>query len=86
MKNNEMVSRGNVSINLPEKFADDHPVAATVVCLLPVLIPPICKGAKYLVDKFADCYRFKVMAENGMIVTEAAEIYETVPTNDSIAA
>ena len=81
-----MESRGNVSLMLPEKFADEHPVAATIVCLLPVIIPPICKGAKYLVDKVADCYRFKVMVENGIVATDIAENYEAISTEDSIAA
>ena len=92
MKNNEMESRGFGLPKLPDKFVDDHPVVATIVYLSPILIPiaqkaapAICKGAKYLVDTFADCYRFKVMAEHGIVVNTAMDDLETIP-DDSIAS
>ena len=93
MKNNEMESRGLVSLKLPEKFVNDHPVVATLIYFSPVIIPAgqqampaICKGAKYLVDTIADCYRCKVMAENGLMITNIVDDLETIPNDDSIAA
>ena len=83
MKNNEMVSQGMVSFNLPEKFADDHPVAAIAICLAPVILPTFYKSVKYIVDKGVECYRFKVMAENGMIAN-VGDDFETSCVDDSI--
>ena len=90
MKNNEMVSSGIVSFKLPEKFTEDHPVAATVIYLVPVAVPVIWKGAKYIVDKIAEtkieCYRIKVAAENNIVASTVIDDSETVSSNDSIVA
>ena len=74
MKNNTIESRSNTFPVLSEKFVNDHPIVATVLYLSPIIIPAakqvipvVCKGVKYIVDTAADCYRFKIMAENKMV-------------------
>lgn len=88
MKNNEMVSGGIVSLKLPEKFTEDHPVAATAIYLAPVAVPVIWKGVKYIVDKVAEtkieCCRIKVMAENNLVASNVIDDSETISLNDSI--
>ena len=86
MKNTELESRGPVSITLPQKFTDEHPIVATAMYFTPLLLPYVVKGGKYIVDKVADCYRFKVMAENGMSVAQVADDLETIPADDSFTA
>lgn len=83
MKNNEMESRGLISFNLSEKFADDHPVAATVIYLSPVIIPAICNCVKYIADKVVDCHRFDIMAEKGIAKPDDLEI---IPNDNNIVA
>lgn len=92
MKNNEMQSRAMGLPKLSGKFENDHPVVATIIYLSPVIIPlakeafpVVCKGAKYLVDTVADCYRFKVMAENGVIVANPTDNFETIPDDSAVA-
>ena len=91
MKNSEMQSRDWGLPKLPDKFENDHPVVATIIYLSPIIypvakkaIPIVCKGAKYLVDTVADCYRFKVMAENGVIVANPTDNFETIADDSAI--
>lgn len=88
MKNNEMISSGIVSFKLPEKFTEDHPIAATVIYLAPVAVPVIWKGVKYIVDKTAEtrieCCRIKAMAENNLVASNVVDDSETISLNKSI--
>lgn len=86
MKNNEMAIRDVVSLKLPEKFAEDHPIAAVVVVLTPIVVPVVLKITKYIVDKNAETARFKVLVENGYIPSNGLDGFETTTADDSITA
>ena len=77
MKNNEMAIRDVVSLKLPEKFAEDHPVAAAAVVLVPIVLPYAWKITKYIVDKSAETSRFKVLVENGYVPSDGKDGFET---------
>lgn len=86
MKNNEMVSSGIVSFKLPEKFGDDHPVAAAALILVPIVLPYVLKGIKYIVDKKAETACYKVLVEHGYIPSSYKDDFETISTDESIVA
>ena len=84
MKSNELAIRDVVSLKLPEKFAEDHPIAATAIVLAPPVLTFAWKGIKYIVDKCNETSRFKILVEHGYLPSNDAAGFETISADKPI--